>query len=354
VVTARACRVLHLAAYLRGVGGVASVVQTYEAASDPTSLAFTGRSTVDGSLGAPFDAATLRAVVTILTDRRRYDVVHVHVTQRGSLLREGMMVRVGRLRGLPVVVTVHGSSFNGFAAAHPTIATWALRPAAEVLCLTAETAAVVSSLHGAPRVSVVDNPVESVTPPGQNINPLPTALFLGEVGLRKGIDRLAGAWDDVRKDNPDVRLEIAGPLVADGREGLTRLLAIPGVTYHGAVAPPLVRNLIREAWLLVLPSRAEALPRAILETMAGGRAVVATDVGEIRSLVDGSTGAVVTDPRELAPTLISLLSDADGTRRLGAAARRRVLESHSLGDHLRRLAEVYDRAMAIDPQGDDR
>jgi len=177
------------------------------------------------------------------------------------------------------------------------------------------------------------------------MSPPPTALFLGEVGLRKGIDRLADAWLDVQADNQEVRLEVAGPVVRDGRESLTRLRAIPGVTYHGALAPPRVRELIRQAWLLVLPSRAEALPRSILETMAEGRAVVATDVGEVRSLVDVDTGVVVTDPGDLASVLASMLSDAEGTRRLGAAARHRVLETHSLRDHLCRLAEVYDRAM---------
>jgi glycosyltransferase involved in cell wall biosynthesis len=112
------------------------------------------------------------------------------------------------------------------------------------------------------------------------------------------------------------------------------------------VAPPAVHDLIGQAWLLVLPSRAEALPRAILETMAEGRAVVATDVGEVRSLVDDGTGAVVADPQYLAQVLTTLLSDVDGARRRGATAQRRVLERHSLSEHLRRLAEVYDRAIA--------
>ena len=86
-------------------------------------------------------------------------------------------------------------------------------------------------------------------------------------------------------------------------------------------------------------SRREGLPRSIMEAMAAGAAVVATDVGAVADLVrDGETGLLVPvdDPAALASALERLVADADERRRLAAAARRLVEQSF---DRRRWLAE---------------
>ena len=85
--------------------------------------------------------------------------------------------------------------------------------------------------------------------------------------------------------------------------------------------------------LFVLSSDEEGLPMVILEAMAAGRAVVATDVGSVRDLVeDGVTGLVVRrrDSAALGQAMASLLTDNTRRRGMGEAGRARARERYPL------------------------
>ena len=101
--------------------------------------------------------------------------------------------------------------------------------------------------------------------------------------------------------------------------------------------------------MLALPSWTEGLPLVVLEAMAHGKPVVATPVGGTPELVtDGETGLLVPprDPQALAAALQRLLEDAELSRRLGEAGRRRVEERFSLDAMNRRVLQIYDEVVA--------
>jgi glycosyltransferase involved in cell wall biosynthesis len=82
--------------------------------------------------------------------------------------------------------------------------------------------------------------------------------------------------------------------------------------------------LLRSLDVFVLPSRYEGLPLALLDAMATGTAVVASDVGAVsEAVVSGETGLLVPpdDPKALAAGIRQLLDDERLRQRLGAAAR---------------------------------
>lgn len=92
--------------------------------------------------------------------------------------------------------------------------------------------------------------------------------------------------------------------------------------------------------VLVHPSLSEGMPRAVLEGMALGKAVVATAVGCTRELViDGENGFLVTsgDVDALTDRITRLLRSADLRARLGQAAQRAVFAGHDIQTHTRRF-----------------
>ena len=101
--------------------------------------------------------------------------------------------------------------------------------------------------------------------------------------------------------------------------------------------------------LVVLPSHEEGFPNSILEGMAEGKAVVATNVGGIpEAVADGETGILVPprDPAALASALIALLGDPERRRRMGEAGRRRVTERFLLRKMVFEIERMYETLLS--------
>ena len=123
-------------------------------------------------------------------------------------------------------------------------------------------------------------------------------LFLGRYERRKGIEELNAAIQLFFKssENKNAEFHFIGPIPEEKR------LLVNGVTYHGEIRDkPQLQSLIKNCDILICPSWSEGMPNVILEAMANGLAVIATDVGATNVLVSESTGWLLTnsDPQEI-------------------------------------------------------
>jgi glycosyltransferase involved in cell wall biosynthesis len=99
------------------------------------------------------------------------------------------------------------------------------------------------------------------------------------------------------------------------------------------------------AEVFCLPSWWEAMPLSVLEAMASGLPVVATDVGEVSRVVTDGCHGVVAPPRapdQLAEALRRVIEDPATARRMGDAARRRAVEDFSSVAMARAIGDLYD------------
>jgi len=109
--------------------------------------------------------------------------------------------------------------------------------------------------------------------------------------------------------------------------------------------------------VMVSSSRQEGLPMAILEGMASGLPLVATDVGEVPTVVlAGRTGVLVPadDENLLAAGIVELLRDSAKRTRLGEAGRQLVEDEFSAGRMTTDYLRVYAEAIAPLKKGRDR
>jgi glycosyltransferase involved in cell wall biosynthesis len=156
--------------------------------------------------------------------------------------------------------------------------------------------------------------------------------LVGRMLRSKGVADAVAAIRLLRAEGHAVALLLAGAPDPDSRDSLgeaelRELAAAPGVEWLGHVAD--VRAVWRRAAIAVLPSSyGEGVPKALLEAAACARPIVASDRPGCREVVaPGETGLLVPphDIAALATAIAELAADAGLRRRMGEAARARVL-----------------------------
>lgn len=140
--------------------------------------------------------------------------------------------------------------------------------------------------------------------------------FLGRDEPRKGLDVLLGAWPSIRDRVPDAELIVMGP---------ERSLDLPGVEFVGRVSGGEKKRLLATSGILVTPNLGgESFGIVLLEGMAAGCAVVASDLEAFKAVLDESGATFPAgDAAALADTVTDLLSAPEEMRRLGDRARQR-------------------------------
>lgn len=162
-----------------------------------------------------------------------------------------------------------------------------------------------------------------------------TFLYMGWLEPFKGITDLIDAVGRFRDDLAGARFVICGGGSLSG--AMLRAVDAAGLSekfdFRGWVVGADKLAALAEADVLVLPSRREGMPNALLEAMASGLPVVATRVGAIEDTVaDGAHGYLV-DPENiyaLGAALVRARHDVQALTAMGAEARQRVIAYHDV------------------------
>lgn len=142
-----------------------------------------------------------------------------------------------------------------------------------------------------------------------------TIVFVGRDWERKGGPTLLAAFEKVRQLRPNAELVIVGPEFDT---------SLPGVRTTGLVTVEEVASHLRQAAVFCMPTHHDKFSLAVIEAMACGLPVVATDFGALPELVpDGEAGFLVTpgDSQALAARLVQLLESPARREKMGARAR---------------------------------
>ncbi|MGH2443898.1 MAG: glycosyltransferase [Chloroflexota bacterium] len=286
--------------------------------------------------------ALLPALVrTVLPRLREWDLVG-GVAPSGF----GLVVAVlARLRGKPAFLCIRGNVLASLAGeqSHSRArrwlvmgAMWPLDAITRVLIAAGMPAftfgPALAKRYRGPRVHVLNGYARSSLL-GNTCQQLPASeealqrlLYVGRLTGEKGVDVLLRALNIVVQTHSQVHLKIIG----DGIERDTLLALVDELELQQHVTfvryvhdPTRLRELYLDAGIVVLPSRTEGVPAVALEAMAFGRAVVATRVGGLPSVIkDRETGLLVPpdDPAALASAIERLISNPDVALHLAAQA----------------------------------
>lgn len=283
------------------------------------------------------------------------DILHVNSSKAGVL---GSIV--GKLYGLPVVFTAHGFQYLEPmpSAKHKffRLCEYIAKPFRDYVITVSNrdrSAALKDRVIDGPRSETI---YHGITPPdfldavaARTALGLPTdATIVGCIANfypTKGIDVLLTAYAETFGQSSKVRLAIIG----DGPErdelkrqarrlGITPQVIFVGHRSHAA-------QYMRAFHVFILPSRKEGFPYALLEALAAGLPIIATDVGGVAELVGEAAELVPSEkPHTLATTLKRVLEDTTLQNTLSQKALDR-FERFTIDRMLRATQAVYDRLL---------
>jgi glycosyltransferase involved in cell wall biosynthesis len=297
---------------------------------------------------------TARDVWTVWRAARGSDIVHVHsaLSSGVTIVRAALLGLAGRAGGCAVVVHAHGGKIQFWMTSRPrrALVRLALAPASRVVAVGTAGLETLRSVLPEERVTLIRNgvPVQRFAGPREEHEPPPRILFVGLLTPRKGVLDLLTASRLLSERGVAHELWLVGGTPDEGPDAEAEVRAAQRGSQArllGARPPEDMPAAFAAADVFCLPSWWEALPLSVLEAMAAGLPVVATDVGDVsRVVLDEETGSVVParDPEQLATALEKLLGDPDRRRRMGAAGRERVVAEFSSDAMAGQVSALYE------------
>lgn len=280
------------------------------------------------------------------------------VYERYSLGATGGL-RAARQLGIPFVLEVNAPLVAEATAYRPDTVTDSSIAVESTLLAEADLVVTVSGplrdhvqthRHGKPTIVVPNGCDPALFDHAAERRSVPTIGFLGHPKPWHGAGRLIGVLEAVRSRGIDARLLVVGG--GDGADLLAADAAERGlgafVEVTGAVDQATAAATIASAWVGVAPYEPHDFfyfcPLKIIEYMAAGLPVVASDLGDIPRLLD-STGVVVdpADDRGLAEAIADLVLDRPRAARLGTAARSKALGTLTWANAATSTLEAIDR-----------
>ena len=258
-----------------------------------------------------------RAYIKIEKEIRtnRPDVVHIHMSYKGSFTRKFLIHKLCKEKGIPDIIHLHGSEFKKWydevdEKKKAQIRTL-LREAKAFIVLGDKWNKVIKDIEPLTHNVVISNTVHI---PEENVcwrEPF-ILLFLGVLIKRKGVSDLLKATKLLKDKfgNNKFKVVIAGSGTEEKnlRMEAYNLEIEDVVDFCGWTDGEKKSELLRTCQMMVLPSYNEGLPIAILEAMSYGMPIVATDVGDISSAIkDGENGYLV-EPGNIEALFNSLYS----------------------------------------------
>lgn len=301
------------------------------------------------------------------TDNKPFDLIHAHWVLPNAV----PAALAARVRGLPLVISLHGSDVFLAEQAPPL----SLAAAASFRAASGVTACSGDLRERALRLGARATNF-AVVPYGVDASafqPDPTAgaLVRAELGLppeaqlivtvsrlvyKKGLTYLLDAFPAVLRQHPQAVLVIAG--YGDLREKLETqahsLGVAASVRFPGQLDRTGAARYIAAADVYVVPSirdqggNVDGLPNALLEGLGTGRPVVASRVAGIPEVIDHERHGLLVAERDaaaLAAAITRLLDDRTFAAQLGANARERVMHDLTWDKTAERFEQVYLRAM---------
>ena len=291
-------KVLYIGPDIKGRGGIASVLASYEKMIP--NFHYISSNSRKGTMMGVFALMKLMLLLPYFCYLKGIKIVHIHGASRKSFVRKSIIIRFAKLMRRKVIFHCHGGEFKSYVAeVGESKVLNVLSKCDAIVVLSQKWVDYFKGDLGQKNVFVINNIVEPAQLFDENLKPTKELklLFLGAISNNKGIFDLL----DVIATN---KAEFIGriKLYIGGNGEVERLQSIISQTqlgevveYVGWVTGEDKKCLLKDCDIVMLPSYIEGLPITLLEAMAYAKPSITTNVGGIPEIIEsGKNGVIIT------------------------------------------------------------
>lgn len=263
-----------------------------------------------------------KADLNHLMDTNRPDVIHITTSGELSVLRDIILLKTAKSKGVPTVFHIRfGRTID---IAEKNTLEWkliskAMQIAALVMAIDQSTYRTINNYLPTVQSVCIPNPIDTSSLPLPNSKSSKTVIYLGWVVHSKGIEEMLSAWEKVHETNEDWQLMIVGPCKNDYLNYLKQNYCTESVVWEGEQEHERAMVLLNDAAIFILPSHTEGFPNSVLEAMALAKPVIATKVGAIPEMLSEGCGILIDtgNVEQLSDAVIELMSKPTMRDKLG-------------------------------------
>ncbi|MBC1475335.1 glycosyltransferase family 4 protein [Listeria grandensis] len=330
-------------------GGIATVIANFEKtfASETVNIHYIA-SWKEGS--ALFKLwMFIRAIMQFcyLAITQKIDIVHIHTSQKGSFYRKMIFINIAKLFRSKVILHMHGSRFGIFYDQQTSFIQKRivnhLNRLDHIIVLSEAWKTYYENMCDTP-VSVMENAVEVPRTNPYN-NTSKTIVTFGNVSQEKGSYDLLRAIQSLGATYQEYEFIFYG--IGDIETAQTQIDQnnLTNVTLGGWVESHQKQTILESALLHILPSYHEALPMAILETMAHGIPNISTNVGGIPQIIQDKQNGLLIEPgdiTELHEAIADLLDNQEARELMSTKAHHAVQDQFSMDACNNKWEQFYE------------
>lgn len=285
-----------------------------------------------------------------LIKKNKPDVVHITTSGRLAIVRDIRLMKFLKSKKIPVIYHLHFGRFGEIAQANTREYKWMSR----AISLATVTIAIDPTTFKAIKEYIPEAKSQFV-PNSINVDSLPlrkqtvskTIVYLGNVIRQKGVEELLGAWSNLEARFNDWTLKIIGPYDKNYLEKLKIKEGESRIVFEGEKEHEDAMDILNDSELFILPSYTEGFPYVVLEAMALGKAIIATDVGAIPEMLADECGLTIKprDQGEIERAIERLILDKELRVKLGNNAYNRLNEKYEIQTVFKQYLSIWQASI---------